>query len=112
MSKRGQASNVEEIWMSPCNQEGMSPFQNSVRLNMRTILARQREYLQTRADERHGWDLEAKDAKVRELTEMLEVEEYEHLLERKAGAFVTGEEPKEERQGGSSGSGGQWRAAT
>jgi hypothetical protein len=84
LSKRGQATKVDEKWMTPCNQEGMSPYQNSARLNMRTISTRQREHLQKKADERHGFELADKDAKMRELTDQLEVEENEHLLQKQA----------------------------
>jgi hypothetical protein len=85
MSKRGQANKVNEKWMSPCNQEGLSPFQNSARLNMKTISARQRERLEKKADESHGgWELAGKHEEVRQLTAKLEEEEYEHLLQKQA----------------------------
>jgi hypothetical protein len=72
MSKRGQANKVDEKWMSPCNKEGLSPFQNSARLNMKTISARQRERLEKKADESHGWELAGKHEEVRQLTAKLE----------------------------------------
>ena len=70
--------------MTPCKQDGVSPLINSSRLNLRTMSARQRERLEVTVEERHGWALNQSHAKVRDLQQDLEEEQYEHLLSQEA----------------------------
>ena len=97
-SKRGQATKVDEKWMSPCNQEGLSPFQNSARLNLKTLSVRQRERLEKKVDESHGWELAGKHEEVRQLTAKLEEEEYEHLLQKEAQLLRVKNQRKKDKE--------------
>ena len=70
--------------MTPCKQDGVSPLINSSRLNLRTMSTRQRERLEITVEERHGWALNQSQAKVQDLQQELEEEQYKHLLSQEA----------------------------
>jgi hypothetical protein len=80
MSKKGQDHKVDEKWMTPCKQDGVSPVLNAARLNLRRMSARQRERLEITVEEPHDWALSQSHEKVRELQQELKEEMYEHLL--------------------------------
>jgi hypothetical protein len=83
MSKRGQAHKVDEKWMTPYKQDGVSPVLNSVRLNLRTMFAIGKGSA-WKLRWRNGWALNQSEEKVRELQQELEDEKYEHLLSQEA----------------------------
>ncbi len=84
LSKRGEPNKVDEAFISPVNEFGLSPLTNARRVNLRTMSARQLDRLETKVDERHGWALARSDEEARALEDKLDEHNYDHLLEKEA----------------------------
>jgi hypothetical protein len=84
VARRGEPNNVDDAFISPCNEFGISPLMNERRLNLRTVSASTRARLETQVDERHGRALMQSHEEVRELQAKLEEERYDHLLAKEA----------------------------
>ncbi len=84
LSKRGEPNKVDEAFISPVNEFGLSPLTNSRRVNLRTMSARQLQRLETKVDERHGWALARSQEEVETLKDTLAEHNYDHLLEKEA----------------------------
>jgi hypothetical protein len=84
VARRGEPNKVDEAFISPCNEFGISPLMNERRMNLRTVSASTRARLETQVDERHGRALTQSQEEVRELQTKLEEERYAHLLAKEA----------------------------
>ena len=84
LSRRGEPNKVDEAFISPCNEFGVSPLMNERRVNLRTVTASTRARLETTVEERHGWALTQSHEKVQELRQELDDEKYAHLLRQEA----------------------------
>ena len=54
VARRGEPNKVDEAFISPCNEFGISPLMNERRMNLRTVSASTRARLETQVDERHS----------------------------------------------------------
>jgi hypothetical protein len=75
---------VDEAFISPVNEFGLSPLTNARRVNLRTMSARQLQRLEAKTDERHGWALARSNEEVLALEDKLEDEKNDHLLAKQA----------------------------
>ena len=89
---------MDEAFISPVNEFGLSPLTNERRVNLRTMSARQLQRLETKVDERHGWALARSEEEVRELKDTLDEHNYEHLLEKEALVLRAKQQKKKEKE--------------
>ena len=98
LNKRGEPNKVDEAFISPVNEFGLSPLTNARRVNLRTMSARQLQRLETKVDERHGWALARSHEEVLALEDKLEDQKYDHLLVKQAVVLRAKEQKKKDKE--------------
>jgi hypothetical protein len=95
LNKRGEPDKVDEAFISPVNEFGLSPLTNARRVNLRTMSARQLQRLETKVD---GWALAHSHEELLALEEKVEDLKYEHLLAKEAVVLRAKEQKKKDKE--------------
>jgi hypothetical protein len=98
LNKRGVPNKVDEVFISPLNEFGLSPLTNARRVNLRTMSARQLQRLETKVDERHGWALARSHEEVQALEDKVEEQKDDHLLVKQAVVLRAKEQKKKDKE--------------